>query len=185
MSLFLKKLYSFLLIAKLLLFSKQALVIGALMLVSAYFNAVFVTQPLNGQRWLFKIYNPPLQKTLQKVEGHLISYQQKIRVLKVKRENKIYLEFLAKQADDSFLHINSVLLNGQREAYFDYWGEMTSLQILDDDGDGRLDVIAPTFDQLLRPKINLVVYNEQTKKFELKSNNRFPQVVLPQTRTKH
>ena len=157
------------------------LVIGLLILISSYTHFIFLFQPLKGKKWLSMIYKKPFQRTLQKVDGPLIENSLDVRVLKVKHGNKIYLEFLSKQLDDSYLEINSVELKGNREAYFEYWGEMISLLLLDDDGDGRLDVIAPTFDKFFRPQINLVVYNQKTSRFELKLNAKHPQVIFPES----
>lgn len=138
---------------------------------------MFIFQPVKGKKWLSKIYSPASQQTLQKVDGPLMESNIDIRVLKVRHKDKIYLEFLSKQDNGSYLAINSLELKGSREAYFDYWGEMTSLLLLDDDGDGHLDVIAPTFDKFFRPQINLAVYNQETKQFELKPQAKPPKVI--------
>ena len=163
-------------------FSKKFLFISFLFSLSVFVNLIFVFQPLKGKNWLSKIYKKPLQTTLQKVDGPLIANEIDVRVLKVKLGNKIYLDFLSKQADDSYSVINSVELKGNREAYY-IWGkkaklsETISLMLLDDDGDGALDVIAPTFDKFFRPHINLVVYNPKTSQFELKDSSDYPKII--------
>ena len=162
---------------------KQVLFASVLVLISAYVNFVFLYQPLRGKRWLSQIYKKSLRQTLQRVEGPLSGTGIDIRVIKLRQGNKIYLEFLSKQADESYSYINSVQLKGNREAYFDYWGDMQSLLLLDDDGDGRLDVIAPTFDKFFKPQINLVVYNPETLKFELGSPSDYPQVKPSKSRS--
>jgi len=144
---------------------------------------VFIFYPYKSQKWMSIVYTKPLQKTLQTADSHLTEKKGVTRVLKIKRGDKIYLEFLTQLPDNSFLHINSVQLNGEREAYYDYWGEITSLQILDEDGDGKLDIIAPTFDEFLQPKVNLVFYNEKKRKFELKPSQTRPQVIPPYSRS--
>lgn len=154
-----------------------------LVFLSVFTNFIFIFHHIKGKQWLFKIYKKPLQQTLQKVDGPLIENNMDIRVLKVKHEDKIYLEFLSKQPDDSYLEINSVELKGNREGSFEYWGEMTSLLLLDDNGDGRLDVIAPTFNKFFFPQVNLVVYNKETNKFELKSKVSYPKIIAPDFRT--
>ena len=154
-----------------------------LILLSVYINFIFIVQPLKGKKWLSKIYEKPLQQILQKVDGPLIENNMTVRVLKVKQGEKIYLDFLSKQTDDSYLLINSVELKGSREGYFEYWEEIASLFLLDDDGDGWLDVLAPTFDRFFRPHINLVVYNQKTKQFELKSHSGYPRVIHPDSRS--
>ena len=153
-----------------------------LVLFSFFSNFVFVTQPLKIKSRLSAIYKKSSQKTLSRAEGPLSEIGLDIRVLKVKRDHKIYLEFLSKKADNSYWRINSVELEGHREAYFDYWGEPSSLLLLDDDGDGFLDVIAPTFNKFFWPHINLVIYNKRTKQFELKQSRSYSRVTVPAER---
>ena len=155
--------------------SKKNLLAVSLFIFSllAHFIFVFHSQKT---RWL-KIHKKPDKQTLQRAEGPLVAEDQDIRVLKVKHKDKIYLEFLAKQPDNSFMGINSIQLKGSREAFFDYGGEMASLIILDEDGDGKLDILAPAFDKFFRPQLNLAFYNQRTKKFELKKTGNYPQVV--------
>ena len=164
------------------IFSRQMLFIAFLVLLSVFVNFTFIFHPLRGKHWLSKIYKKPLKQTLQKVDGPLIENGMDVRVLKVKKGNKIYLEFLSRQADDSFFIINSVELKGTREAYYRYWKkekEMYSLLLFDDDGNGRLDVIAPTFDRFFLPQNNVVVYNQKTKQFELKPDSNYSQITSP------
>lgn len=165
---------------------QKLLWLALLVLFSLFTNFVFVFQPLKGKKWLSKIYKKPLQRTLEKMDVPLIENDMTIRVLKVKHENNIYLDFLSKQPDDSYLEINSVKLKGNRNAYFVYGkkrdtnAKVTSLFPLDDDGDGQLDVIAPTFDKFFLPQINLVVYNKKSEVFELKTTYSPPKVIKPE-----
>lgn len=157
--------------------SKTSWLLGLLFLISIVTHYIFIYQPLKGKKWLSLIYTKPIQKTLQRVDGPLIDSDMDIRVLKVKKGNQIYLEFLSKQPSKSYIKINSVLLKGHREAYYEYWGDMISLAIQDADGDGRLDVIAPTFDKFFRPLINVVSYNPKSQKFELQKKVYSPRVI--------
>ena len=159
-------------------FSKQALFVSGLILLSIYINFIFIFHPLKGKKWLSKIYNKPLQQTLNRVDGLLIENDMDVRILKVKRGNKIHLEFLSKQANDAYVMIGSVELKGSREGYFEYQGEMASLLLEDDEGDGPIDVIAPTFDRFFRPQRNIVFYNQKTKQFELKPPSDYPKVII-------
>ncbi|MDE0092570.1 MAG: hypothetical protein OXN83_04725, partial [Oligoflexia bacterium] len=143
----------------------------------------FIVYPVKVKNLAFKIYEKKHHQTLSRVEGSLIKIGLDVRVLKVKRNDKIYLEFLSKKADNSYWLINTVELRGNREAYFDYWGEPSSLLLLDDDGDGVLDIVAPTFDKFFLPHINWVVYNEETDQFELKLQKSYAKVTAPDQRS--
>ena len=150
--------------------------LGFLLLFSFFINFIFIIRPLKIKNSLSQIYKKSYRQTLSRVEGPLTEIGLDIRVLKIKRGDKIFLEFLSKKANDSYWLINSIELIGSREAYFDYWGEPSSLLLLDDDGDGLLDVVAPTFDKFFRPHINLAVYNKEIGKFELKKREYYPNV---------
>ena len=145
-------------------------------------NFLFVYQPLKVKKGLDQIYKKSFRQTLSRVEGPLIELGLDLRVLKIKEGSKIFLEFLSKNADNSYWLINSIELKGSREAYFDYRGEPSSLLISDDDGDGFLDIIAPTFNKFLWPHINLAVYNKQSKKFELRKTSSYSKVTTGDNR---
>ena len=155
------------------LFSPKVFFLLSLALLAFYMNFLFVSQPFTIKNVLDKLYKKKIRQTLSRAEGSLTALGMDIRVLKIKQGDKIYLEFLSRNADNSYWFINSVELKGSREAYFDYRGEPSSLLISDDNGDGFLDIIAPTFDKFLWPHINLAVYDKETKKFFLKTINSY------------
>ena len=170
-------------------FSLKGFLLIFLILLAFFANIVFVTQPLKIKSLLSSLYKKSSRQTLSRVDGHLAvegplnSSGMDIRVLKIKQADKIFLEFLSKRENNSYWLINSIELEGSREAYFDYWGEPSSLLLLDENGDGFLEVMAPAFDQFFKPRINLASYNKDTQKFELiKKTNSQPRVIVPEER---
>ena len=160
-------------------FSWKKLLVSGLILCSLgiHFAFIFYTKDRNPHK-------KPLQILSQTTEP-FIENGMDIQVLKFKWKGNIYLEFSSRQPDGTYSIINSVQLKGNREAYFEYWGEekkITSLLVLDDDGDGNMDVMAPTFDQFFRPQINLVSFNKKTKQFELRDDSKHPQIITPHSR---
>ena len=114
---------------------------------------------------------------LQVWEGPFIEYGlDSIRILKVQQGDQLSLEFRSKQADNSYHFINSVPLKGSYEAFYSYLDNkknkegLISLAVFDHDGDGKAEVIAPSFGKFLRPYVNVIGYNQQLKKFYLKSS---------------
>ena len=152
---------------------KNIFFIICLLLLSLSINGVYVIHPLKIKRILSKIYNPSFKQTLQRLDGPLTAQEIDLRVLKVKSGDKILLEFLSKQVDDSYTVINTLELKGSREAYFSAGRRgrdlpPSSLLFLDVDGDGALDILAPTFSNFFFPYLNIASYNKKTKQFELK-----------------
>ena len=183
------------------LLSWRAVFIVFLLLLSLSANFAFV-QPYKTKQWLIRLSNvpstafPALKKSwlnrvfksakrtskveLASKEGLLFDSME-VRVVKTKYNGKIYLEFLSKKEDGSYSYINRVQLKGVRNGYFEFWEQPASLYFLDNDGDGILDIIAPTVDKFFRPHINIVVYNHDTRQFELIESKKgltdYPEIV--------
>ena len=133
--------------------------------------------PLDFKIFLNRLYQKKNPKTLSRLEEPTVRFGSDLRIIKLKRNNKIYLDFLLKQKDRSFRWMNSVELRGSREAYFDSWEKgmesgfhfseaPSSLLITWNDQD-QMEIIAPTFNSFFIPILNKVIYNEDKKSFEL------------------
>ena len=154
------------------LFTFLLLLIGIFIYSVAFFSPKELTSFLNDFYPLKKT-----SKTLSRLEEPIEGFGTALRVVKLKRNNKIYLDFLAKQEDQSFRWINSVELKGNREAFFDRWEKGLESPFSFPEAPGsifitwsdhnQMEIIAPTFDSLFVPVLNRVLYNENTKNFEL------------------
>ena len=156
-------------------------VISSLVFISLTVNITYILHPLKIKKILSKIYKVSRTQTLSRLDGHLISQEIEVRVLKIKTGNKIQLEFLSKEEDETFSVINTLELQGSREAYYSYGRRgktltPSSLGFSDVDGDGVLDILAPSFNNFFHPYLNVASYNKKTKKFELKKTSR-PKIV--------
>ncbi len=153
-------------------FKKQALIkIGLILCLSIpifYANHFFLFHPLVLKKRVQKFKNEK-PKTLQTVKGSILGDELDIHVIKMKYRGRVYLDFLSRQEDGTFHFIDSLTLKGKHDGFFEYWNEPLSLALLDDNGDGLLEVIAPTFDKFLKPQLNVIFYNKEKKKFQIKS----------------
>jgi len=107
-------------------------------------------------------------RSLQQVTGSILGDRLDIRIVKIQYKNKIYLDFFSKESNSRFRFMDSLVLKGKHNGFFEYWGESISLGLLDENGDGYLEVVAPTFDAFLKPQLNVIFYDKETNKFQLK-----------------
>lgn len=87
-------------------------------------------------------------------------------VAKVKTRDNIYLEIFENIADQAPKLVERIELADTRDAYFNFNGQATNLAIDDVDGDGRPEILAPTFDRNLVGRLNVFQYNDSTRDFQ-------------------
>ncbi len=87
-------------------------------------------------------------------------------VAKIKTRDNIYLEIFENIADQAPHLVERIELSDARDAYFNFDGQATNLAIDDVDGDGRPEILAPTFDRNLVGRLNVFQYNDSTQDFQ-------------------
>ena len=145
---------------------KAFFLLGLLVLYIGIQNA-FISQPRFLKKWMRKIkHHRPW--TLRVYEASFLEMNMDVKILKKRRGgNSIYLEFLHKMPDGSFKLINSVDLPGKYDGHYEFNKGTVSLGLQDQNGDGRMEVIAPTFDKFFRPHANIVFYHPELNQFKL------------------
>lgn len=87
-------------------------------------------------------------------------------VAKVKTRDNIYLEIFETVLDASTPKlVERIEISDARDAFFSFNGEATNLAIDDINGDGRPEILAPTFDRNLVGRMNVFEYNNDTREF--------------------
>lgn len=86
-------------------------------------------------------------------------------VAKVKTRDNIYLEVFENIVDQAPRLVERIELSDARDAFFNFNGQATNLAIDDIDGDGRYEILAPTFDRNLVGRLNVFQYNSDTNDF--------------------
>ncbi len=86
-------------------------------------------------------------------------------VAKVKTRDNIYLEIFQAVADEAPLLVERIELADTRDAFFNFDGQAINLAIEDINGDGRPEILAPTFDRNLVGRLNVFEYDESTRDF--------------------
>ncbi|MCY4512841.1 MAG: hypothetical protein OXB86_04055 [Bdellovibrionales bacterium] len=127
---------------------------------------MFISQPLFLKKWMRK-FKDHRHTILRVHEASFLEMNMDVKILKKRSSGSIYLEFLLKKPDGSFRLINSIDLPGPYNGYYEFGKGTVSLGLLDQNGDGRMEVIAPTFDNFFRPHANIIFYHPKLHQFKL------------------
>ncbi len=96
------------------------------------------------------------------------------KIVKVKTHEGIYLNlYQYDQAKRQHKKIDSLKLRHKHDGHYKFGKDATNLFTTDLNNDGRLEIIAPTHSEKLKPYINVVNYNPQTKRLELVPQSLF------------
>ena len=106
------------------------------------------------------------REILAKVSGSLGKDGPRVTVLKIKSKNFLELEIYNMDGAEGLTLMARIPLSETRDGYFSLKGNATNLAITDVDGDGTLEVVAPTYDDQMIPRLNIYKYNPQTKGFD-------------------
>jgi hypothetical protein len=61
--------------------------------------------------------------------------------------------------------VERIEITDARDAFFSFNGQATNLAIDDVNGDGRPEILVPTFDRNLVGRLNVFEYNNDTREF--------------------
>ena len=103
---------------------------------------------------------------LAKADADLTGQGQKVSIIKVQTAETLALEiFEAVGSEQKLQFVKRIVLPERKDAYFNFRGAATNLAIADVDGDGNLEIIAPTFDDNLIPRLNIYKFDPQSRDF--------------------
>lgn len=148
------------------LFNVSVVLLG-LGCVAAFIAAVFP----NLRQEMRKKFYPPSRKILSTATGDLLGDGKKIKVVKVKNGQDLFLEIYGIENDGIYPLMGRIQLPYSRDGYFQFRGEVTNLALDDVDGNNTLEILAPTFDDNLTAHLNIYTYNQIEQQFELFRDN--------------
>lgn len=98
--------------------------------------------------------------------GDLLGNGTKFTVIKVKTRDSLLLEIYEAVSGGTNHLVSRIEMADSKDGYFNFNGQATNLAIDDVDGDGKPEIIAPSFDQNLVGHLNIYQYNDSSKGFE-------------------
>jgi hypothetical protein len=111
---------------------------------------------------------------LAEAHGDLTGQNDYYSIVKVKTKDSLSLEVYEIGPEASLTKfINRLVLPEKRDGHFNYKGNATNLALIDVDNDGSLEIVAPTYDENLVPRLRVFKFNRESTVFELMSPESF------------
>jgi hypothetical protein len=89
-----------------------------------------------------------------------------LTVAKVRTRDTLSLEIYQSVKDGSMKMVERIEMPDKRDGYFKFNGEAINLAVDDVDGDGRPEILAPSFDANLVGHLNIYHYDSSSKNFQ-------------------
>lgn len=142
----------------------ESLFIGSLILIALGVTIIALTPALRHD--IKKILTVDSRTILAKISGDLTGSGPIFTILKIQSGEDLFLEIYGDQNADNNSLITKINLAEKRDGYFLLKGNATNLGLTDVDGDGVLEIVAPTFDEQMVARLNIYKYNAQTHSFD-------------------
>ena len=141
-------------------------VIGFVLLVVLNLGALFISfSEVSLNRIQVKITSwwgkAQGQKVLSVIYGDLQNDGTQVKVAKIRTIEGIILEFYSISETGVKNIISRVLLPNMQNGYYTHRGRSIQLAIVDVDGDGKMELLSPTFDKYMVARLNPYHYSEK------------------------
>ena len=113
-----------------------------------------------------KLFISQDRKIIAKVDGHLLNTDKAFTVLKIKEGSKLTVELYSPDEEGNLTLLNRTPLYDSRDGYLHVRDSATNLAIMDVDKDGVNEVIAPTYDDQMVPRLNIFKYNSDSNSLD-------------------
>ena len=141
------------------------LLFSVLILVAATLLAAVLTPPLREQ--VRERLHQAEREVLATAEGDVLNTGQTAKVVKYRSYEGIFVEVYKMEMEGHSTLVDRMALPDRHDGLFNYQGHVTRLAIADVDQDGKMELLAPTFDNQLIPHLNVFKYNSDLNRFEL------------------
>lgn len=98
--------------------------------------------------------------------GDLSSDGTSFNIIKVKTREDLVLEVYKGSSEGKYELVEKIQMPQQRDGYFSFNGQATNLAVDDIDGDGRPEILVPSFDRDLVGHLNVFRFDPTAKNFQ-------------------
>lgn len=142
----------------------EVILIAALAVVAMTLVAVAVIPSLRAKAK--NIFSKSEREVIAKVSGKLGPEGPAVTVLKIKERSALSLEVFTQNEEGSLIPLSKIPLFEAKDGHFLLQGNATNLALTDVDKDGFLEIVAPTYDEQMVPRLNIFKFNFTTKSFD-------------------
>lgn len=116
--------------------------------------------------WVRDVFINSERSILATADGYLTK-NSLVTVVKVKTADTLSLEIYTRKPEtDQLEFLKRIVLPEKRDAHFTFRGNAVNLVLTDLDGDGNLEIITPSFDENLIPRLHVFSYAPETNTFK-------------------
>lgn len=113
------------------------------------------------------------EELLSVVQGDITGNGDYVKVLKFKTKEGLRVEFLKENEDGIREVVSNIKIPHPYNGFFEYRGSSIQLGMSDVDGDGVMEVLAPSFDRSLMAHLNVYYYDPDRGGFDRAMPNHF------------
>lgn len=106
------------------------------------------------------------RQVVSTAQGHLAGDARMFTVAKVKTRDSLSLEIFETVGNGQQKLVEKIALADSRDGFFDFNGQATNLAIDDINGDGRPEILAPTFDNNMVGRLNVYNFDPESNSFQ-------------------
>ena len=118
-----------------------------------------------AKKWVQSHIFSSSQEILSIVQGDLLHNGSYIKVVKLKTLQGVVLEFYSEPINGSRYLISQVKIPNAKDGFFNHRGEAVQLAVVDLDGDGKMELLAPTFNDQMLARLNPYHYDSNQESF--------------------
>ena len=118
-----------------------------------------------GKEWVRSQILSEQKEVLSIVHGDLMHNGSSVKAVKFKTVTGIVLEFYSEVQSGSRYLISRVEIPNAQDGFFDHRGQAIQLAVVDLDGDGTMELLSPTFDDMMLARLNPYHYSPEQKAF--------------------
>ncbi|MGE0763939.1 MAG: hypothetical protein AB7N80_11725 [Bdellovibrionales bacterium] len=143
-------------------------VLWALLIMATLMVSAILLHP----EWRVRVqayFMPEKKELLATVSGDLLGDGQELKILKFATARGLVVEVHAAQPDalKPFTLVDKIFIPDRHDGFFSLNSQATRLALVDVDGDGKPEIIAPSFDDKLVAHLNTLRLDPDTRRLEL------------------